>query len=69
MFIFRGDSRAFRWSGMLFNGVFTIKLVLFRPFGSSTSSMFILRGNSRTFRQSGMIFPGFYVVIFVMCDV
>ena len=29
MFIFRGNSRTFRWSRMVLNGVFIIKLVLF----------------------------------------
>ena len=51
--IFRGNSRTFRSSGMLLNGVFMKKLVpfhSFRSFGSSTSSMFIFRGNSRSFR-------------------
>ena len=39
MFIFPGNSRTFRGSGMFFNGVFAIKLVLFGFVGGSTSSM------------------------------
>ena len=56
MFIFRGNSRSFRCSAMLLNGVFTIKLVLFvtvlalqHPAQELKSS---LHGNSRTFRRS-----------------
>ena len=72
MFRFRGNSRTFRWSEIVFNGFFIVKLVLFRSFGSSTSSMLIFRGNSRTFRWSGMVLITFCMVtvtlvLLVMC--
>ena len=64
MFIFRGNSRTFRGSGMFFNGVFTIKLVLFGFFGGSTSSVFIFILTS----FSGVV-CSFFVVILVLFGV
>ena len=58
MFFFRGNSRTFRCSGMLLNGVFTIcKTRTFLAFGGSSSSMLIFRGNSRAFRCSATSGP------------
>ena len=54
MFIFRGNSRTFRWFGMLCSGGFHSNSRFFCSFGFSTSSMPISLGNSRIFCWSGI---------------
>ena len=63
MCLFRGNSRTFRWSGMVLNVFCMVIIVLF---SCSTSSMCLFRGNSRTFRWSGMVLNVFCMVIIVL---